>query len=66
VNVFVLYFLGPDRDGNCFERFLGVYSSQASAGRAGERHQGLPGYRHYSKGFQVECIQLDEDQDEQG
>jgi hypothetical protein len=64
VNVFVLYFMGPDGDGHWFGKFLGVYSSQARAARAVERLQGLPGYRHYPKGFQVECVQLDEDFDQ--
>jgi hypothetical protein len=59
VDVFVLYFVGPDADGNTFGRFLGVYSSQTRAARAIERVQGLPDYRHYPRGFQVEQVRLD-------
>jgi hypothetical protein len=64
VNEFVLYFLGPDADGHWFGKFLGVYSSQARAARAVERLQGRPGYCHYPRGFQVECVRLDEDLDQ--
>jgi hypothetical protein len=63
VDVFVLYFLGPDADGHWFGKFLGVYSTQARAARAVERLQGLPGYRYYPRGFQVECVRLDGEPD---
>jgi hypothetical protein len=59
--VFVLYYMGPDSDGHWFGKFLGVYSSQARAARAVERLQGQPCYRHYPRGFQVECVRLDEE-----
>ncbi len=58
-DVFVLYFTGPDSGGHTVGRFLGVFSSQANAVRAAERLQRRPGYRHHSKGFQVEAIELD-------
>jgi hypothetical protein len=59
MDVYVLYFVGPDSQGRTFGKFLGVYSSQARAARVVERLQGLPGYRHYPKGFQVEAVRLD-------
>ena len=58
VDVFVLYFLGPDSEGHTFGKFLGVYSSQARAARAVERLQSLPVFRHYPKGFQVDAVRL--------
>jgi hypothetical protein len=61
VDVFVLYFEGPDSEGRTFGKFLGVYSSQARAARAVERLQSLPVFRHYPKGFQVEAVPLDGD-----
>jgi hypothetical protein len=64
MKVFVLYFVGPDADGKWFGKFLGVYSSQRQAARAIERFQRFPYYGHYPKGFQVECIQVDEDFDQ--
>lgn len=60
-NVFVLYFVGPDSEGHSFGKFFGVYSSQGRAARAVERLQSRSGYSHYPKGFQVECVRLDED-----
>ncbi len=64
MNVFVLYYMGPDSEGHTFGKFLGVYSSQVRAARAVERLQSLPFYRHYPKGFQVEAVVLDEDFDQ--
>jgi hypothetical protein len=61
MDVFVLYFEGPDPQGHTFGKFLGVYSSQAHAARAVERLQGLPAFRHYAKGLQVEAVKLDGD-----
>ena len=63
MNVFVLYFVGPDGAGHLFGKFLGVYSTQARAARAVERLQREPAYRHYPRGFQVECVQLDGEPD---
>ncbi len=63
MEVFVLYFMGPDPNGHPFGKFLGVYSSQSRAARAVERLQGLPAFRHYPKGFQVEVVRLDGDFD---
>jgi hypothetical protein len=63
MKVFVLYFMGPSADGSWFGKFIGVYSSQRETARAVERLQGRPGYSHYPKGFQVECVHLDEDYD---
>jgi hypothetical protein len=63
MNVFVLYFMGPHANGGryTFGKFFGAYSSQSRAARAVERLQGLPEYRHYPRGFLVECIELDKD-----
>ena len=61
MDVFVLYFLGPDSEGHTFGKFLGVYSSQGRAARAVERFQSLPAFRHYPKGFQVDVVRLDGD-----
>jgi hypothetical protein len=58
-NVFVLYYIGPDAEGHTYGKFLGAFSSQARAARAVERLQGLPGLRHYPKGFQVDAVELD-------
>jgi hypothetical protein len=62
--VYVLYFMGPGVDGKWFGKFMGVYSSQSKAARAVERLQALPYYRHYPKGFQVDCVVVDEDFDQ--
>jgi hypothetical protein len=64
VNVFVLYYMGPNGEGHCVGKFLGVYSSQAKAARAVERLHRLPGYRHDPKGFQVQAVRLDEEFDQ--
>jgi hypothetical protein len=64
MNVYVLYFLGPDAQGRAFGKFLGVFSSQARAARVVERLQSLPAYRHYPMGFQVDAIELDGDVDQ--
>jgi hypothetical protein len=61
MKVFVLYFMGPGSDGHWFGKFLGVYSSQSKAARAVERFQAEPAYRHYPKGFQAECVEVDAD-----
>ncbi len=61
MDVFVLYFMGPDSQGHTFGKFLGVYSTQASEARAVERLQSLPYFCHYPKGFQVDAVQLDGD-----
>jgi hypothetical protein len=61
MNVFILYFIGPDAEGHTVGKFFGAYSSQSKAARAVERLQVLPEYREYPRGFHVECIELDQD-----
>jgi hypothetical protein len=64
MKVFVLSFMGPAAGGGWFGKFIGVYSSQRQALFAVERYQGRPGFSHYPQGFQVDCVQLDEDYEE--
>ncbi len=61
MKVFVLSYMRPDPEGRLGGRFIGVYSSQQSAARAVERLGRRPGFSDYPRGFQVDCVELDED-----
>jgi hypothetical protein len=61
MKVFVLSYMSPTPEGSWCGRFLGVYSSQTTAALAVERLGRRPGFKEYARGFQIDCIELDED-----
>lgn len=66
MKVFILYFLEPFADGKWGGQLRGIYSTQQQAAHAVLRFQERPAYSHYPKGFQVDCVELDQDIDEIG
>lgn len=50
--------LGDDRED---VKFIGVYSSQASAEQAVERMRSQPGFREIPEGFSVDAYTVDKD-----